>query len=74
MLASVGFYGMLPLLVAETSRRVWLRRSVLVGAVAMSAGMVFSRVYLDVHWTVDATAGARPWNPSPASTSRSISS
>jgi len=48
---------MLPFIVWESTRRRWLRTGALVGAAFMGVGMAFSRVYLDVHWTVDATAG-----------------
>jgi undecaprenyl-diphosphatase len=57
VLASTAFYGMLPLLVWKSSTKVWTRLLAASGAVVMSVGMAFSRVYLDVHWSVDATAG-----------------
>lgn len=57
VLASTSFYGMLPVLIWKTSRKVWLRLATASGALVLSLGMAFSRVYLDVHWTVDASAG-----------------
>ena len=57
VLASVGFYGLLPFLAWETTKKHWVRVATMVGAAALSVGMAFTRVYLDVHWATDATAG-----------------
>ncbi len=57
VLAAVGFYGSLPLLVWRATRRVWLRAATVAGAVAVIGIVAASRVYLDVHWTTDAVAG-----------------
>lgn len=57
VLASVGFYGLIPLVVWEATTKQWARI-----AAAVSSGLVIlivgaSRVYLDVHWTSDVFAG-----------------
>lgn len=57
VLATVGFYGLIPLVVWEATTKRWLRIASLVGALSVILGVGFSRVYLDVHWTTDVLAG-----------------
>lgn len=57
VLATVGFYGLIPLLAWEATRNVWARFAALVGSMAIVVAVTVSRPYLDVHWTTDAIAG-----------------
>ncbi len=57
VLASVGFYGMLPFMVWEATKRSWARVATLACSTALILGITATRVYLDVHWTTDAVAG-----------------
>ena len=57
VLAAVGFYGLMPLLAWEATRKRWARAAVFFGSVAVVAVVALSRPYLDVHWTTDAVAG-----------------
>lgn len=57
VLASVGFYGMLPLLAWEATRSRSVQLSALIGSLTMIMTIAVSRVYLDVHWTTDVVAG-----------------
>lgn len=57
VLASVGFYGLVPLLVWEATTRYWIRRFVFFGCSAIIAIVAVSRVYIDVHWSSDVLAG-----------------
>ena len=57
VLASVGFYGLIPLVAWEATRKTWVRVASVVGSVAVIAVVTVSRPYLDVHWTTDAIAG-----------------
>jgi undecaprenyl-diphosphatase len=57
VLASVGFYGMLPLIVWEATARRWTRIAALAGSLLIILIVGASRVYLDVHWTTDVIAG-----------------
>lgn len=57
VLASVGFYGLLPFLTWEVTRNAWARLAAVVGSLAVITVVTVSRPYLDVHWTTDAIAG-----------------
>jgi undecaprenyl-diphosphatase len=57
VLASTGFYGMVPLLVWETARSRTAQLGALIGSLAVILIIAASRVYLDVHWTTDVVAG-----------------
>ncbi len=57
VLATVGFYGLIPLVVWEATTKRWLRIASLVGALSVIVLVGFSRIYLDVHWTTDVFAG-----------------
>ena len=57
VLASVGFYGLVPFLTWETTRNAWARLAAVNGSLVVILAVTVSRPYLDVHWTTDATAG-----------------
>ncbi len=57
VLASVGFYGLLPLVAWEVTRRRAAAVAAVGASVALIVGIMASRVYLDVHWTTDVVAG-----------------
>ncbi len=57
VLASVGFYGLIPFLTWEATRNAWARFASVIGSLAVIAVVTVSRPYLDVHWTTDAIAG-----------------
>jgi undecaprenyl-diphosphatase len=57
VVASVGFYGIIPLLVWETTTSRIARTVAFFGSVTIIMGVAASRVYLDVHWTSDVLAG-----------------
>lgn len=57
VLAAAGFYGTLPLLAWQATRRTWLRAAAVVSATAVILTVAVTRVYLDVHWATDAMAG-----------------
>ena len=57
VLAAVGFYGLMPLITWETTRRTWLRVASVIASIAVIGVVTVSRPYLDVHWTTDAIAG-----------------
>lgn len=56
VLASVGFYGMAPLLAWETARSRNVQLGTLVGSSVVILIVAVSRVYLDVHWSTDVVA------------------
>lgn len=57
VLASVGFYGLVPFLTWEVTRNAWARLGAVAGSLLVILAVTISRPYLDVHWTTDATAG-----------------
>lgn len=57
VLASVGFYGLMPLLAWHTTRNAFARFAALAGSLVIIGGVAASRVYLDVHWMTDVVAG-----------------
>lgn len=57
VLASVGFYGLIPFFTWEVTRNAWARCAAVIGSLAVIAVVTVSRPYLDVHWTTDAIAG-----------------
>lgn len=57
VIASVGFYGVLPALVAGITRRFPLRAAAFLGVTAIILAVGFSRVYLGVHWFTDVVGG-----------------
>jgi hypothetical protein len=57
VLASVGFYGLIPFLAWESTARYWIRRVAFFGAFAVIMSVSVSRVYLDVHWASDVVGG-----------------
>ena len=57
VLASVGFYGLVPFLTWEVTRNPWARFGAVAGSILVILAIAVSRPYLDVHWTTDATAG-----------------
>jgi undecaprenyl-diphosphatase len=57
VVAAAGFYGTLPLLVWQATRRTWARAAAVAAAVAVIVTVAVTRVYLDVHWATDAFAG-----------------
>ncbi len=57
VLASVGFYGLLPFLAWEATRSAAIRFAAFVGSLFVVTAVTVSRPYLDVHWATDAIAG-----------------
>ena len=57
VLASVGFYGLIPLVVWETTTNRLARTAAFFGSAFIILAVAASRVYLDVHWTTDVFAG-----------------
>lgn len=57
VLASVGFYGLVPFLTWEMTRNAWARLAAVIGSLLVIGAVTISRPYLNVHWTTDATAG-----------------
>ncbi len=57
VVASAGFYGMLPFLAWEASRSRLTQLAALIGSLGVILIVAVSRVYLDVHWTTDVIAG-----------------
>jgi undecaprenyl-diphosphatase len=57
VLASVGFYGLVPLVVWEATTNRAARTIAFFGSVFVILTVAASRVYLDVHWTTDVFAG-----------------
>jgi undecaprenyl-diphosphatase len=57
VLASVGFYGIIPLVVWEATANRIARIIAFFGSAAVIVTVAASRVYLDVHWTSDVVAG-----------------
>lgn len=57
VLASVGFYGLIPILAWETTRSVAVRFAAFAGSLFVVLAVTVSRPYLDVHWATDAIAG-----------------
>ena len=57
VVATAGFYGLLPFLVREVSGSRLVRIAAAVGAASVILVVAASRVWLDVHWTTDVVAG-----------------
>ncbi|MGQ0670642.1 MAG: phosphatase PAP2 family protein, partial [Actinomycetota bacterium] len=57
VIASVGFYGMLPLLVAGITSRFAIRVAAFLAVTAVILAVGFSRTYLGVHWFTDVVGG-----------------
>lgn len=57
VLASAGFYGMIPLLVWEATRSRAAQLGALIGSLTLILTIGVSRIYLDVHWASDVVAG-----------------
>ena len=57
VLASVGFYGLIPLVVWEATTNRLARTIAFFGSALVIFTVAASRVYLDVHWTTDVFAG-----------------
>ncbi len=57
VLASVGFYGLIPFLTWEVTRNALALCAAVIGSLAVITVVTISRPYLDVHWTTDAIAG-----------------
>ena len=57
VLASVGFYGIIPLIVWEATTNRLTRTIAFFGSIVVILSVAASRVYLDVHWTTDVFAG-----------------
>lgn len=57
VLASVGFYGLIPLIVWEATTNRVARTIAFFGSSIVILSVAASRVYLDVHWTTDVFAG-----------------
>jgi undecaprenyl-diphosphatase len=57
VVASVGFYGVLPALAWRTSTRLGARVLAAGGAAIVIAGIAVSRVYVGVHWSSDVVGG-----------------
>ena len=57
VLASAGFYGLIPFFAWEAVKVRWVRSAVSMVSLFLIVSIAASRVYLDVHWTTDAVAG-----------------
>ncbi|NNL13806.1 MAG: phosphatase PAP2 family protein [Acidimicrobiia bacterium] len=57
VLAAVGFYGLIPLIVWEATTNRLARTMAFFGSGLIILTVAASRVYLDVHWTTDVFAG-----------------
>lgn len=57
VLASVGFYGLIPLIVWEATTNRAARLAAFFASATIILTVAASRVYLDVHWTSDVFAG-----------------
>jgi len=57
VMASIGFYGMLPLLAWEAAASSRFRVAVALTGAAVVLAVGFSRIYLGVHWFTDVVGG-----------------
>lgn len=57
VVAAVGFYGMLPVLVSRMTDRLALRAGAFLAATAVILAVGFSRMFLGVHWLTDVVGG-----------------
>lgn len=57
VVASIGFYAMLPLLVWDATTSSRLRRAAASVAAAIVIAVGFSRIYIGVHWLTDVVGG-----------------
>lgn len=57
VVASVGFYGLVAVVLWQSTRRSGQRFAIATAAGALLLAIAASRVYLGVHWPVDAFAG-----------------
>lgn len=57
VLVAVGFYAMLPVLVAQTTQRPGRQLAAAIGGSVLIVAIAASRVYIGVHWFTDVIGG-----------------